>query len=300
MGFAQECFLASPICSMLTKKPCSVAGKIFLLLICCVVCAAGFSQSISQGKISLKGKEINCCGIDSLKLKKNGLAQNTNFFPQHQQLSLNNTEPLGIPSFTVPVVFHIISSDPSRITDQQIRDAVQDLNNAFAHSGPYAAGAPGANTGITFCLARIDPDGGISTGITRTQSVLGDFDEDIEDDRLKSLASWDTKQYCNIWLVDSVRNEYFTTFSCGVWARKQNDGYTSFLPGGDYRDGIVTTGFGSPLATLMGTYLGLTSTFRMGSCANTNCNTDGDGVRRHAPFIGSFGLLYWFTKLMQY
>ena len=199
-------------------------------------------------------------------------------FSQNQQHPLNNTRTLGFSSYTVPVVFHIISTNPFRITDQQISDAVQDLNNAFAHSGPYSAGAPGANTGITFCLARIDPDGGISTGITRTQSVLGDFDQDIEDDRLKSLVSWDTKQYCNIWLVDTVRNEYFTTFSCGIWARKQNDGYTSFLPGGDYRDGIVTTVFGSPLATLMGTYLGLTSTFRLGSCANTNCNTDGDGV----------------------
>jgi gliding motility-associated-like protein len=271
---------------MLSKKPCSVAGKIILLLICCVFCAAGFSQSIPHEKIPLKGREFNCCGIDSIKLKKNRMAPDAIFFPQNQQQPLNHYQPLGVPSYIVSVVFHIISSNPSRITDQQIINAVQDLNDAFAHSGSYAAGAPGANTGITFCLARIDPDGGITTGITRTQSPLGDFDEDIEDDRLKGLISWDTKQYCNIWLVDSVRNEYFTTFSCGAWARKQNDSYTSFLPDGDYRDGIVTTGFGSPLATLMGTYLGLKNTFVLGSCTNSDCNTDGDGVCDTPPSSG--------------
>jgi gliding motility-associated-like protein len=188
-------------------------------------------------------------------------------------------------SFSVPVVFHIISNNPSIITDQQIQDAVQDLNNAFAHGGNYAVGS-GANTGIRFCLARVDPEGGISTGITRTQSVLGDFDSDIENDGLKKLVSWNTKAYCNIWLVDSIKNEYFTSFSCGNWSRRHNKNYASFLPDGDYRDGIVTNEFGSDLAMQMGNYLGLNFTFVLGSCANTNCNTDGDGVCDTPPASG--------------
>ena len=92
----------------------------------------------------------------------------------------------------IPVVFHIISNDPSTITDQQIIDAVADLNDAFAHTGPYASGGDGVNTGIRFCLAKIAPDGGNTTGITRTNSVLSDFDSDLEDDRLKNLVSWNT------------------------------------------------------------------------------------------------------------
>ncbi len=35
----------------------------------------------------------------------------------------------------MPLVFHIISKNPSLITDQQIQDAVQGLNDAFAHAG---------------------------------------------------------------------------------------------------------------------------------------------------------------------
>jgi gliding motility-associated-like protein len=182
------------------------------------------------------------------------------------------------PPYTIPVVFHIISSNPYSITDPTIINAVQDLNDAFAHAGAYAVGPPGANTQITFCLAKIDPNGGNTTGITRTQSVLGSFDQDIENDAMKSLVSWDTKTYCNIWLVDTVQNESLTSFSCGKWTRFFNNGYATFSGGGDYRDGIVTTGFGAILAALMGKYLGLKTTFSPSDCTNNNCSTDGDGI----------------------
>ena len=108
----------------------------------------------------------------------------------------------------IPVVFHVISKTPNAITDQQIINALNDLNQAFSHSGGYASG-PGINTGISFCFAQVDPNGGITNGITRTESVLGDMDQDIEDARLKDLVQWDPSQYCNIWLVDSIREEIY-------------------------------------------------------------------------------------------
>jgi gliding motility-associated-like protein len=221
-------------------KPYFIGGKFFLLIICCFMRMAAISRN--------------------------------NPPPLHRHKQFSDT------SFIVPVVFHIIGTNPSLVTDQQISDAVADLNNAFANSGPYSTGGPGANTKITFCLAKTDPDGGITSGITRTQSVLGDLDQDLEDSRLKKLVSWDTKQYCNIWLVHGVENEYYTNFSCGNWSRRHNTPYTSYLPGGDFRDGIVDTGFGTSLAMLMGMYLGLKYTFVWGSCSNNNCNSDGDGV----------------------
>jgi len=244
-------------------KPYSISSKFLLIAFYSIICAAGFSQKVFERKY------------------KTGEVQSILSNSSQKNISQSLSGP-----FIIPVVFHIISSDPTAITDQQIKDAVQDLNDAFAHGGPYASGSPGANTGITFCLARIDPDGGISSGITRTQSVLTDFDQDIEDDKLKKLVSWNTSQYCNIWLVDSVRNEYYTNFGCGNWARKFNRPYASFLPGGNYLDGIVATGFSSPLAALMGSYLGLLPTFVYGSCANNNCDTDGDGICDTPPASG--------------
>jgi len=188
-------------------------------------------------------------------------------------------------NIVVPVVVHIISKNPGAITDQQIIDSIADLNNAFAHSGPYAALGPGANTGISFCLAKIDPDGGNSTGITRTQSPLGDFDSDIENDKLKNLISWNSKEYCNIWYVEGVKNEYMTSFSCGNWSRRHDIGYSTFNTGPDSLDGIVTADFGPVLAGLMGGWLGLKYTFT-GGCSNTNCDTDGDGVCDTPPASG--------------
>jgi gliding motility-associated-like protein len=184
----------------------------------------------------------------------------------------------GSGELVVPLVFHIISNDPDTITDQEVIAAVADLNNAFAHAGPYASGSDGVNTGIRFCLAKVAPDGGNTTGITRTTSVFGDFDSDLENDRLKKLVSWNTSQYCNIWIVSAVRNEFLTSFSCGQWSRRHDTGYGTYDTTGDFIDGIVAKEFGSSLASLMGSYLSLNPTFVPGSCNNTNCDIDGDGI----------------------
>jgi gliding motility-associated-like protein len=184
----------------------------------------------------------------------------------------------GSGELVVPVVFHIISNNPNNITDQQIIDAVADLNDAYAHAGTYASGVDGVNTGIHFCLARMAPDGGNTSGITRTTSVLTDFDSDLENDRLKNLVSWNTRKYCNIWLVSDVRNEYLTSFSCGQWSRHHDTDYGTYDTSGAYTDGIVAKEFGPSLAGLMGSYLGLKPTFVQGNCTNTNCDTDGDGI----------------------
>jgi gliding motility-associated-like protein len=180
-------------------------------------------------------------------------------------------------NYVIPVVVHIISQNPGAITDLQIMNAINDLNNAFAHTGIYGSG-PGANTHISFCLAKLDPDGGITNGITRTQSVLGDFDADLENDRMKNLVSWDPRQYCNIWYVDGIESEIYPKFSCGTWQRMHEGGYSGLSDGSNYTDGIVVTSFGTLLAHEMGHYLGLAHTFVIGSCTNNNCAIDGDGV----------------------
>lgn len=182
------------------------------------------------------------------------------------------------PTYVVPVVFHIISANPYAIPDSYIINGLKDLNDGFAHAGVYAAGAPGANTGISFCIAHTDPNGGITTGITRTQSVLGNFDRDIEDDKLKNLNDWDPTHYCNIWLVDGVQDENYGGFECNVWIRAFNQSYSTFEGGGIPTDGVVTTGFGAPFIYLVAGYLGLRNTYVYFNCTNNNCETDGDGV----------------------
>jgi len=195
-------------------------------------------------------------------------------------LQATHLESNEIPTvYTLPVVFHIVGTSPASMTDAQVQAAVVDLNNAFAHKGPYASG-PGANTNIQFCLAQKDPLGGNTTGITRTTSYLGtNLEADMEDDRLKSLVDWDPTRYVNIWVVSSIKKEDMALFQCGNWTRLNEGGYATMpTESGGQLDGIVVTGFGILLAHEMGHYLGLYHTFQGMDCKNDNCATDGDMV----------------------
>jgi gliding motility-associated-like protein len=172
---------------------------------------------------------------------------------------------------TLPVVVHIINEDPNLYTDAAVAQAIQALNEAYSATGAFTGGR--TDTRIQFCLARTAPDGGRTTGITRTQSYLSDFDYDMEAGEITALNAWDRNRYINIWVVSEIRSEYMQSFSCGTWNRLTMGGYAS--AGGD----IVVAGLGVDLvAHEMGHYLNLAHTFAARDCRNNDCLTDGDMV----------------------
>ena len=173
--------------------------------------------------------------------------------------------------YTLPVVFHIINEDPASITDQNVLDALDMLNQAYSKTGAFAGAR--ADTRINFCLAKTAPDGGLTTGILRTKSYLTDFDNDMEGDRLTALGRWDPTRYINIWVVSDIKSEFMQSFECGQWTRLKMGGYAS--AGGE----IVVAGLGVDLlAHEMGHYLNLIHTFAAQDCSNNDCTTDGDMV----------------------
>ena len=177
----------------------------------------------------------------------------------------------------LPVVIHIIDQNPASVTDLDVLAGVQDLNDAFSKAGAYAASL-GVDTKIRFCLSQKDPDGGNTTGITRTVSFFSDdLNMATEDSKLKDLIQWDPLRYINIWLIKQIHGEAYSDFRCGSWYRLGVGGYASLPPGGGVGDGIVITGFGKLLAHEMGHYLGLYHTFA-GGCTNFDCLNDGDMV----------------------
>ena len=180
-------------------------------------------------------------------------------------------------SSDLPIVVHVIHQNGNEnVSDAQIIQAVADLNQAFGNQGYYNP-TTGVNTEIAFCLAQQDPNGNVTTGITRTVSTLTNVTIETQDLQLKDLMRWDPEAYINIWLVKSITS---TSSGPGV------AGY-AYLPSahGMPMDGIVNEAqfFGSTPANSaihvheMGHYLGLRHTFE-GGCKNDNCQTDGDRI----------------------
>ncbi len=225
----------------------------------------------------------NFCSNDvinkELRKNPNYLAIEENFNKQiAQHIQLRRRNPTIDTLITLPIVVHIINTNPAAIANATIMSGIADLNDAFSKSGAYSASV-GADTKIAFCLAQTDPQGGISTGITRTTSYMGThLNMDNEDSKLKGLIQWDPTQYINIWLISSIDAEAFADFTCGSWYRLGVGGYATLPPGGGASDGIVITGFGKLLAHEMGHYLGLYHTFQ-GGCSNfSDCTIEGDRV----------------------
>ena len=110
---------------------------------------------------------------------------------------------------TIPVVVHIIYNDSySNISDAQVNSGLIAINEDFnAGNSDYnnvvsAFSSIKSNVGISFDLARIDPNGNPTTGITRTES---DFTDDAGEN-VKSLVMWDTDMYLNVWVVDNIES----------------------------------------------------------------------------------------------
>ncbi|MEM6343989.1 MAG: M43 family zinc metalloprotease [Bacteroidota bacterium] len=221
---------------------------------------------------------------------------------------LRKASPSNVRSvLTIPVVVHIMHpqsstnpGDPGHPTDLQIEQGINWLNAAFRNQGDFAGGPfystaaqlgiQSVDTEIEFCLAKLAPDGSATSGITRTgtsytnvafnQVVAGTL---TEDQILKTLAFWDSRDYLNLWIVNSVCE--FTNFNCNI------PGY-AYLPGahGTALDGVVLEEqfFGTTSEkTAVGVYyfaryLNLWRTsykdLNRPKCDNADCSVRGDRV----------------------
>ncbi len=186
-----------------------------------------------------------------------------------------STSPTAL--YVIPVVVHIIHNNGAEnISDATVVQGIQDLNDAYANIGYYDS-TTGVDTRIQFCLAKRDPNGNITTGITRNVSTYTNMTLENDDLNVKNLNRWNPSCYLNMWLVKEICS---ASAGCGV------AGYAYFpSAAGSNIDGLVAEArwFGSSRAASgvhiheVGHYLGLYHTFQ-GGCTNNNCLNDGDHV----------------------
>ena len=111
--------------------------------------------------------------------------------------------------FIIPVVFHVIHQGGSEnISIEQINDQMNILNEDFARLNADSINTPAVfaeyagDTNIEFRLAKLDPNGNCTEGVTRTYSNLTVGARD----NVKALIQWDPERYLNVWVVKTIEN----------------------------------------------------------------------------------------------
>ncbi len=139
--------------------------------------------------------------------------------------------------YTIPVVVHVIyASEYDNISVAQIEDALRILNEDFqrlnadaSQTRPVFQG-DAADLQIEFKLAKIDPNGNCTDGITRTPNA----NASLTGGESAKVVKWNRNKYLNIWVTRNVAN---TT------PQDPGGGYTlgySFMPGtGGSGDGVI-------------------------------------------------------------
>jgi len=132
---------------------------------------------------------------------------------------------------TIPVVVHVVwNTTAENISEAQVLSQIAVLNADFRRLNSDVSGVPSAFTAadanIEFCLATVDPNGNVTTGINRVQTATTAFGTN---DQVKSSATgganaWDRNRYLNIWVCD---------ISGGIL------GYAQFPGGSAATDGVV-------------------------------------------------------------
>ena len=175
-------------------------------------------KTVSKNPNTHEGTQIRSCGTSNPGHEWdawfNGLVEQFN--QQQAQGKLNS-----MPSYTVPVIMHIIHSGGTvgtgdNISQAQANSQVSVLNADYAGTGFNVSQCPAAftsvlaNTQITFCLAQKDPSGNIlaEPGIHRVAytSISGlaapgsGYSMTTIDGTIKPNTIWDPTKYCNIWV----------------------------------------------------------------------------------------------------
>jgi hypothetical protein len=164
---------------------------------------------------------------------------------------------------TIQVVVHVVHNiQLENITTDQIDSQISALNRDFNAKNPDKSKTPSVwsgligNANIKFVLAKKDPEGNPTTGITRTKTTRKSFGTNDSIKRsLDGKEPWATDRYLNIWVCNLIGGLL---------------GYAQFPGGPADTDGVVISyrAFGTKGTATPPYNLGRTATHEVGHFLN--------------------------------
>lgn len=163
-----------------------------------------------------KAQEFEACGsaehLHDELFSDPGLQSRIDFIEAaaKQNMTASNFRTAGT-VITIPVVVHIVyNTTAENISDAQIQSQIDVLNEDFAKRNADTINIPGAfkplasDAKIQFVLAKRDPSGNATSGITRTATSNTVFTTNsyVKYDVYGGKNAWNTTQYLNIWVCD--------------------------------------------------------------------------------------------------
>lgn len=196
-------------------------------------------------------------------------------------------------NYIIPVVVHVMQ-DGSSLTDiseQQIQDAINELNERYRKIPGGLGDGNGVDVTVEFSLAVRTPDNQCTNGIVFynlsnnstyvNYGVNRNNSNGIDEAVIKSYSVWDQTKYYNIWLVNQIDAN-------GGGSGVQGFAYFASAHGSSIDGSLIlankfVTSGNTTAAHEIGHALNLYHTFEGdnggGSCPiNNNCSSDGDLV----------------------
>lgn len=165
---------------------------------------------------SFGNERIRCSTMDVFIRKAAG---NPEVIRQREQLEQETAQwinqssankPGSIASLvTIPVVVHVVYNTPDQnISAAQIQSQIERLNKDYRNlnTDKLSSGHPffslASDAQVEFCLAKSDPNGNATTGITRTPTTRTEFSDDdsVKFSNKRGENAWNSTQYLNMWV----------------------------------------------------------------------------------------------------
>lgn len=114
-------------------------------------------------------------------------------------------------TITIPVVVHVVyNTSEQNISDAQVQSQIDVLNEDYTRTNADAVNTPAAflpyaaNANIHFVLAKRDPNGNVTNGITRTYTTTTSFSSNnyVKFNSYGGHDAWSTDKYLNIWVAN--------------------------------------------------------------------------------------------------